>query len=156
MKRAVLILGSFCLASHSFSQEDPLQRDLIANIASRVTVTLNGKWQYIIDPYETGFYDYRYQEKSILDQEAYWHIGVPNNKTDRKEYGYSDKYALNVPGDWNSQAQKFLYYEGTVWYKKSFDFTQSNSADRVFLYFGAVNYRADVYLNGKKLGMHKG
>src|SRR5437773_3663214 len=75
---------------------------------------------------------------------------------DRKEHGYSDKYTLNVPGDWNSQAAKFLYYEGTVWYKRSFDFEKLNPSDRVFLYFGAVNYRADVYLNGKKLGMHKG
>jgi len=81
---------------------------------------------------------------------------VPENKTDRKEHGYSDKYVLKVPGDWNSQAAKFLYYEGTVWYKKSFEFQKLNPSDRVFLYFGAVNYRADVYLNGKKLGMHIG
>jgi beta-glucuronidase len=30
------------------------------------------------------------------------------------------------------------------------------ASGRVFLYFGAVNYRADVYLNGRKLGMHQG
>jgi beta-glucuronidase len=151
MKRAILILGSAWVGIHSFSQQE-----LIANISSRKTISLNGKWQYIIDPYETGFYDYRYQEKKENDPEAYWNTDVPKNKTDRKEHGYSDKYTLNVPGDWNSQAAKFLYYEGTVWYKKSFDFAQFNSSDRVFLYFGAVNYRADVYLNGKKLGMHKG
>ena len=139
------------LVAGSFSQQA-----LIANISSRKTISLNGKWQYIIDPYETGFYDYRYQEKNANDPEAYWNTDVPKNKTDRKEHGYSDKYTLNVPGDWNSQAAKFLYYEGTVWYKKSFDFVQSNSSERIFLYFGAVNYRADVYLNGKKLGMHKG
>src|SRR5438067_400664 len=132
------------------------QEALIANIPSRKTTSLNGKWQYIIDPYETGFYDYRYQEKNENDREAYWNSDVPQNKTDRKEHGYSDKYVLNVPGDWNSQAPKFLYYEGTVWNKRSFDFEKLNPSERVFLYFGAVNYRADVYLNGKKLGMHKG
>src|SRR6478672_9404083 len=61
-----------------------------------------------------------------------------------------------VPGDWNSQSPVFTYYEGTVWYKKSFDYKKSIPGSRVFLWFGAVNYRADVYLNGKKLGMHKG
>src|ERR1043165_9611482 len=132
------------------------QDALIANVASRKTISLNGKWQYIIDPYETGFYDYRYQEKNEHDKDAYWNTDVPENKTDRKEHGYTDKYVLRVPGDWNSQAAKFLYYEGTVWYKKSFDFQELNPSQRVFLYFGAVNYRADVYLNGKKLGMHKG
>ncbi len=132
------------------------QTGLITNIPSRNTFSLNGKWQYIVDPYETGFYDYRFQERKENDPEAYWSSDVPKNKTDRKEYGYIDKYTLNVPGDWNSQDAKFLYYEGTVWYKKSFDFKKTNNTNKVFLYFGAVNYRTDVYLNGKKLGSHKG
>jgi beta-glucuronidase len=28
--------------------------------------------------------------------------------------------------------------------------------NRLFLYFGAANYQADVYLNGRKLGQHIG
>jgi beta-glucuronidase len=151
MQKIFIILIFICVVIQSFSQEN-----LIANIPSRKTISLNGKWQYIMDPYETGFYDYRWAERRESDREAYWNSDVPENKTDRKEHGYSDKYTLSVPGDWNSQAAKFLYYEGTVWYKRSFDFQKSNSSDRVFLYFGAVNYRADVYLNGKKLGMHRG
>ena len=150
-KKTTLILIAVWLVTGSFSQQQ-----LIANVSARKTINLNGKWQYIIDPYETGFYDFRYQERNANDPEAYWNTDIPKNKTDRKEHGYSDKFTLNVPGDWNSQAAKFLYYEGTVWYKKSFDFIQSNPGDRAFLHFGAVNYRADVYLNGKKLGMHKG
>jgi len=103
-----------------------------------------------------GFRNYRWEERNENDREAYWNSDVPDNKTDRKEHGYSDKYALNVPGDWNSQEAKFLYYEGTVWYKKSFNTELPKENEKVFLYFGAVNYRADVYLNGKKLGMHLG
>ena len=146
----------FCLSMILLSVGSLSQQPLIANISSRRTISLNGKWQYIIDPYETGFYNYRWTERNENDREAYWSGDVPENKTDRKEHGYSDKYTLKVPGDWNSQDSKFSYYEGTVWYKKAFDFQKPNSGDRVFLYFGAVNYRADVYLNGKKLGMHKG
>lgn len=132
------------------------QTPLITDIPVRQTTSLNGKWQYIIDPYGTGFYDYRYQERKENDREAYWTSDEPIDKTDRKEHKFTDKYTLNVPGDWNSQAEKFLYYEGMVWYKRSFDFTKSNPANKVYLYFGAVNYEADVYLNGKKLGKHKG
>ncbi|OQP62980.1 glycoside hydrolase family 2 protein [Niastella populi] len=132
------------------------QTPLITNIAGRKTTSLNGKWQYIIDPYGTGFYDYRFLERKENDREAYWNTDVPENKTDRKEHKFTDEYTLNVPGDWNSQAEKFLYYEGIVWYKKSFDFTKANSTDKVYLYFGASNYETDVYLNGKKLGKHKG
>ncbi|MDB5197003.1 MAG: beta-glucuronidase, partial [Flaviaesturariibacter sp.] len=132
------------------------QAPLLTNISARKTQSLNGRWQYIIDPYETGFYNYRWQEREERDREAYWNSEVPDNKTDRKEHGWSDKYSLAVPGDWNSQAEKLLYYEGTVWYRKAFDVNRPTLDQKSFLYFGAVNYRADVYLNGKKLGMHKG
>lgn len=132
------------------------QENLIINTANRDTQSLNGKWHYIIDPYETGFYDYRFKERNENDPEAYWNKPVMQNESDRKEHGYSDKYSLNVPGDWNSQADVFKYYEGTVWYQKEFDVADISEKDRYFLYFGAVNYEAHVYLNGKKLGMHKG
>ncbi|RAV98251.1 beta-glucuronidase [Pseudochryseolinea flava] len=132
------------------------QDALINNIYGRARQSLNGTWQYIIDPYETGYYNYRWQERDEKDREAYWNSDVPENKTDRKEHGYNDQYTLNVPGDWNSQKPELLYYEGTVWYKRSFDTPMVGRNEKVFLHFGAVNYRADVYLNGKKLGAHKG
>ncbi len=132
------------------------QVPLLTNVPGRATISLNGKWQYIMDPYETGFYDYRYQERNVSDPDGFWNSDVPANKTDRKEFGFSDKYILKVPGDWNSQEAKFLYYEGTVWYKKSFDFTPVGKDKKVYLYFGAANYKTDVYLNQKKLGAHKG
>ncbi len=37
------------------------QAPLITGIAGRHTINLNWRWQTIIDPYETGYYDYRYQ-----------------------------------------------------------------------------------------------
>src|ERR1044072_8737249 len=132
------------------------QAPLITNINARKTTSLNGKWQYIIDPYGTGFYDYRFMERKENDREAYWNSDEPTSKTDRKEHKFTDKYTLQVPGDWNSQAEKFLYYEGLVRYKKSIDFTKTNPAGKVYLYFSAANYETDVYLNGKKLGKHKG
>lgn len=132
------------------------QDHLITNIPGRQTISLDGTWQYIVDPYETGFYDYRYKELDEKNPAAYWNSDVPKSKSDLKEFGYSDQHTLRVPGDWNHQDSQFLYYEGTVWYKKSFDFHLRKPGDQVYLYFGAVNYRADVYLNGKKLGAHEG
>jgi beta-glucuronidase len=32
----------------------------------RKTVSLDGQWQTIIDPYETGYYDYRYQPRPMV------------------------------------------------------------------------------------------
>ena len=33
------------------------------NSLNREYLSLNGKWNYIVDPYETGYYDYRYQPR---------------------------------------------------------------------------------------------
>jgi len=152
MKRTNICLLLVLLLGFTANAQD----SLITNVPSRKAMSLNGKWQYIVDPYETGFYDYRYKELKEDHPDAYWNSDVPVNRSDKKEHGYIDKYTLDVPGDWNHQKPEFVYYEGTVWYKKSFDYNKPNSDSRFFIYFGAVNYRADVYLNGKKLGMHKG
>ncbi|RYY28603.1 MAG: beta-glucuronidase [Sphingobacteriaceae bacterium] len=150
MKKLSLIGFMMIWAATTFAQNK-----LITNIPNRKSVSLNGTWQYIIDPYETGFYDYRYKELNEKNGNAYWTTDIPANKTELNEHRYQEKNALQVPGDWNHQDPKFEYYEGTVWYKKSFDY-KIPASGKVFLYFGAVNYKADVYLNGKKLGAHKG
>ncbi|GLB52324.1 beta-glucuronidase [Neptunitalea chrysea] len=132
------------------------QDNIIINTEGRNTVSLNGIWHYIIDPYETGFYDYRFKERRENDAGAYWNAPVLKEKTDWTEHGFKDPYPIQVPGDWNSQDRIFTYYEGTVWYQRSFDAPKVKKAEDVYLYFGAVNYETHVYLNGKKLGMHKG
>ncbi len=125
--------------------------DLITNVDGRTTTSLNGKWETIIDPYETGYYDYRYEPGS----NGYFKNRHARNKSDLVEYNFDESPQLNVPGDWNTQQDKLLFYEGTVWYKKSFDYSKKPDT-RVFLYFGAANYQAHVYLNGEKLGEHTG
>ena len=62
---------------------------------------------------------------------------------------------LNFPGDWNTQSDQLFFYEGTVWYRKTFDYQRLPNT-RLFVYFGAANYVADVYLNGEKVGQHEG
>jgi beta-glucuronidase len=152
IRRSIFALLSILASGSLYAQND----QLIGNIPGRKTINLNGTWQYIIDPYETGFYNYRYQERRESDPEAYWNTHIPKHKGERKEHGYTDSRVLRVPGDWNSQDNKFLYYEGTVWYRRYFNYKPTSTNQQVYLYFGAVNYRADVYLNGKKLGTHKG
>lgn len=129
----------------------PAQAGAIANIAGRQTISLNGKWKTIVDPYENGFYDFRMQE----DKNGYFRDARPKDKSDRVEYDFDTSAQLDVPGDWNSQRPDLFFYEGTVWYRKTFDYAiRANT--RVFLHFGAANYEAIVYLNGEKLGRHVG
>ena len=44
----------------------------------------------------------------------------------------------------------------SVWYKREVELTEEQVAGRVILHFGAVDYEAVVYVNGKKVGKHKG
>jgi beta-glucuronidase len=127
------------------------QVGLIANTDGRKTVSLDGQVQTIVDPYESGYYDYRYQP----NPNGYFKNAKPKTKSDLVEYDFDSSGTLKVPGDWNTQSDQLFFYEGSVWYKKSFDY-QRRPDTRVFVYFGAANYLADVYLNGEKLGQHEG
>ena len=135
------------------------QEPLLMNVYHRTYQSLHGEWDYIVDPYENGFYNYRYEAYDIFEnpvREAYFLNTKPKDKSDRVEYDFDTADKIKVPGDWNSQKENLFYYEGTIWYRKLFDYTIKNRNTRTFLYFGAVNYQADVYLNGTKLGTHFG
>lgn len=151
-KLSIILCLVFVLSSISLLAQD----NLIVNTQGRKTVSLNGTWHYLIDPYETGFYDYRYKERPESDPNAYWNKPKIEKKSDWTEHEFKSPNTIKVPGDWNSQEPKFLYYEGTVWYQRSFNKPEIQNDEEVYLYFGAINYEAHVYLNGKKLGMHKG
>jgi beta-glucuronidase len=144
---AVLCLGFLASVPAASAQYSAL----IANTNGRQTTSLDGNWKTIIDPYETGYYDYRYQPSA----DGYFKDAKPQNKSDLIEYDFDTSESLKVPGDWNTQEERLLLYEGTIWYKKSFDY-QRKPDTRLFVYFGAANYIADVYLNGQKLGRHEG
>lgn len=123
-------------------------------------VSLNGEWRSIMDPYETGFYDYRLAQRDLDEKpsrsETFYLDVKPENPSERVEYDFDTSPILRVPGDWNTQRPELLYYEGSVWYRKTFESPGVPEGQRAFLRFGAVNYRADVYLNGRKLGVHIG
>ena len=46
--------------------------------------------------------------------------------------------------------------EQTLWYRRSFEVPSEWSGERVLLHFGAVDFHASVYVNGKLAGEHKG
>ncbi|HAZ02686.1 MAG: beta-glucuronidase [Bacteroidetes bacterium GWA2_40_14] len=135
------------------------QSNQLTNEYIRPSQSLNGTWNYIVDPYETGYYNYRYQPYDEVGKKAdaaFFNNAKPSGKSDLIEYNFDESDTIQVPGDWNTQKEKLFYYEGTIWYKKSFDYQRKSATNRVFLHFGAVNYQADVYLNGTKLGKHLG
>jgi len=149
---SVFIICFSLLSSISYGQVTAIQ-----NIQARKIQSLNGKWNYIVDPYENGYYDYRHEpfDQSKTGTGGYFDDKVQKDKSELIEYDFDHSPQMNVPGDWNSQSEKLELYEGNVWLRKKFD-AKPEKGKRYFVYFGAVNYEAHVYLNGKKLGVHKG
>jgi beta-glucuronidase len=132
----VLLLSAFACAA-------PAPSTLIANLPNRTTVSLNGAWRAIVDPFDNGK-----SAKFFLNQK-------PQSKSDRVEYSFDASPVLNVPGDWNTQRESLMFYEGPVWYRREFSY-HKRADTRVFVYFGAANYLTTVCLNGEKLGEHEG
>ena len=124
---------------------------LIQNPSARAAINLDGQWNIIPDPYETGYYSYRFTPR----EEGFFKNKQMQSPSDLIEYNFERAQKLNVPGDWNSQDDKFFFYEGTIWYHKDFDL-KKQSDKHYILYFGAVNYQAIVFVNGVKVGEHEG
>ena len=139
MKRLIFLL--LALTGFGYAAANPTA--LVNNVPNRPTISLNGAWQAIVDPYETG-----------LNARFYLNT-KPKDKHELVEYDFDKSDVLQVPGDWNSQKKELYFYEGPVWYKKSFSYHRREHT-RVFVYFGSANYFTRVYLNGQALGEHEG
>lgn len=144
------ILFGLFMGAVAFTDVTAESHPILENVYDRKTTTLNGYWNRLVDPLESGYWDYR---KKPNPEGFFKDVKVDNWKS-FKEYSFDDAPTLNVPGDWNTQEEKLYYYESTVWYKKTFNYTPTD--EKLFLYFGAVNYDAKVYVNGTFVGEHEG
>lgn len=154
MKKFLISLMALLAAGtiDSMAEQTTYEVPLVGNIYGRDnTMTLNGKWRYIVDVQEEGFYDYRMNETPW----GFFHDAHQRTPLDLVEYNFDTSDQINIPGDWNTQDERLFFYEGTVWMRKLFDY-QPEADKRAILYFGAVNYEAIVYVNGKKMGRHIG
>jgi len=96
----------------------------------RQAVDLSGFWDFRIDPDDQG-------------AQAGWSGGF-------------DGDPIAVPASWNDQFAELRDYLGPAWYQTRFDRPWGWEDKRVMLRFGSVNYLAEVWLNGARLGMHEG
>lgn len=93
----------------------------------RLSMSLDGLWQFQIDPTGT----------MSRDEIASWR-------------------EINVPGPWQSQFEDLRLTPGAGWYRRSVSIPSEWERRAVFLYFGAVDYFAEVWVNGQRAGEHEG
>ncbi|WP_438495855.1 glycoside hydrolase family 2 protein [Paenibacillus sp. IHBB 3054] len=97
-------------------------------------INLNGQWQFEIDHGKSG-----------------------------KERGYPDKGhdlsgTITVPFCPESKLSGVEYtdFMAAVWYKREFTLPENWTNGRTLLHFGAVDYMAEVWVNGVSVGTHRG
>ena len=118
----------------------------------RPAMSLDGDWNALVDPNFTGLFNIHHKENL-----AGWFMNkkYTPGESALNEYDFSRAGKLKVPGDWNTQRESLLYYEGPVWYERDFDY-QPKEHTRVYLHVGAAHYKSWFWVNGKKVCDHEG
>ncbi len=125
---------------------------MLTNVLSRRRTPLDGDWNVIVDPYEMGYW-------GILgdrNPRGFFRDFTSRHPGDRVEYDFDASPSLTVPGDWNTQDERLLYYEGTVWYRRKQEIRPERPGERTFLHVGASNHTSRVFLDGEELATHVG
>ena len=149
MKR--LLTTIFAMGCLLITWADNSSLPLIQNVNAYESLSLNGEWNYIVDVQEEGYYDYRMKPTPW----GFFRHAKPQKPEDLIEYDFDKSPTMQIPSDWNTKDEQLFFYEGTVWFKRSFQAVPMQEY-RTLLYFGAVNYDCRVWVNGREAGHHVG
>lgn len=102
----------------------------------RKIIILNGTWDFMAD----------------LDPKYHAiHGGFQNPDINRRHW-----QKVPVPGVWQKYAERYDIFEGVCWFEREFEVPDFAKSAVARLRFGAVNYLANVYVNGEPVGSHEG
>jgi len=104
-------------------------------------------------------YPIRNSFRRFMDLSGFWEFKTdPDSRGENEGWmaGLGGSRPIAVPGSWNDQFEEGRDFLGPSWYQTNFYIPDDWMEERIFLRFNSVNYRADVWLNGEKLGMHEG
>lgn len=99
---------------------------------SRISMSLNGFWKFKLDKDDVGLKNRFYNPN--FDFRKWDKMKIPIN------------WYLTDVGD----------YHGVIWFQKEFSISESMKDKLISLRFNAIDYIADVWLNGVYLGKHEG
>lgn len=114
--------------------------------SGRSEVRLDGPWRYIVDPMKMGLRPGRMRNFSR---------DLTAQNQELLEYEWASAPVMTIPGDWSTQVEALHWYEGMMWFHRRFT-AAPPPGTRQFVQFDGVNHHAHVYLNGEKLGEHRG
>jgi beta-glucuronidase len=131
---------------------------LLTNAIDRQGVDLSGVWTYSKDRHKVSFAEMngfppdprnqRFRDINVQAEE----LAKPNLFF---EFDMQRGPRATLPGAWNTPNTEMRYYDGLVWYQRTF-IAEELAGRRAFLRFEAANYSTVAYLNGREVGRHEG
>ncbi len=99
--------------------------------------------------------------RTVIDLSGFWEIKIPAEGNEGEEnfrHGFEADAFCGVPGSWNEQLAELglMNYIGKIYYQKKFEIDKVFSDRRILLRFGSADYQAQVWVNGKEIGLHEG
>ena len=126
--------------------EPRLESGALINITGRETESLNGRWNFAADWYDTCRRAKWFKEIRISHEGELQPLDWDWEAWDR----------IKVPSTWNTEMRELYYYEGSGIYTRTFRYIKRQNDERVFLRFEGAAYRTTVFLNKKFIGVHDG
>jgi beta-galactosidase/beta-glucuronidase len=97
-------------------------------------VDLRGRWQFVYDDAARGLAERWFERDDVFDRE----ILVP----------FPPESSASGIGDTG--------FHPVMWYRRAFALDREGDGQKVLLHFGAVDYWAEVWVNGESVGTHEG
>ena len=91
--------------SSEISQTLSYEIPQVINILSRDKISLNGKWNYIVDIQESGFYDIRMQPSPY----GFYLNAKMKKLDDLIEYDFDKAPEMEIPSDWNTKNDRLFF-----------------------------------------------
>ncbi len=156
--RAILALGLAVLGVASASAQVLHDGPILAAADLRMSQSLDGPWSWSIDPYRDGVAGF-HGDPAGRGHARWEDIDVGKARAADPlalfEYDMDTAPMAELPASWLTHTPAMRHYQGLVWYQRRFD-AAPQPGMRYFVRFGAVNYVAEVWLNGHYLGRHEG
>ncbi|MFC6315361.1 glycoside hydrolase family 2 protein [Lapidilactobacillus achengensis] len=107
------------------------------------------------------FPDPQFERKNWMNLNGSWDFSFDFGKSGETRRFFerkSWKQKINVPFCPESELSgvHYLDFMSSVWYHRCFSINADQLKEKVFIHFGAINYRAQIWVNGEKCGDHLG
>ncbi len=93
--------------------------------------------------------------KNWLNLNGLWQFATAQ-ESDAAPLGQTLTEQILVPYPMESALSGVMRHSDRAWYRRTFEVPVAWQGQRVLLHFGAVDWEATVYVNGQKLGTHRG